>query len=195
LAVGDHEVIYTWTDPAGCVVMSTPVVASLLPATEVNILDVGTLCLDGGGVVLFGSHSGIWSGSVSGEGNHVYFDPAMLGIGTWPVTLTASSAGACPGTATLDVVVSPCLGVAAATDAVALHAWPNPFSGDLFLQADLDGQLAVEIVDATGRLVRSFTQSGNGTQPIDLSGEPNGTYVLRVFAAGSWQHLRIVKVG
>ncbi len=195
LAVGDHAVIYTWTDPAGCAVTNTPIVVSLLPATEVIILEVSTLCLDGGGVLLFGSHSGIWSGSVSGEGNHVLFDPTTLGIGTWPVTLTATGPGACEGSATIDVVVSPCLGVEDTGTSSSLRVMPNPFTGEALLFVPGDAPIAVEVLDASGRLVRTFTSAASGPHQLDLEGAPNGTYMLRVHSGGSIRHMRVVKAG
>lgn len=195
LATGDHAVVYTWTDPAGCVVTNTPLSVSLLPTTEVTILELPTLCLEGGSVLLFGSHNGIWSGSVSGEGNNVLIDPEALGIGTWPVTLTASSAGACPGTTTIDVTISPCLSVEDTGTSALLRVMPNPFTGEALLFVPGDAAIAVDVLDASGRLVRTFTSTGQGPHRLDLEGEPNGTYVLRVHAGGNVQHVRVVKAG
>lgn len=193
LGTGDHVVLYSWTDPAGCTVMNTPLIVTMLPTTEVSILEIPTLCLDGDGVLLFGSHFGTWSGSVSGEGNHVLIDPGTLGIGTWPVTLTAIDAGSCAGSTTFDVVVSPCLSVDGTVTRTSMRVVPNPFSGEALLFVPGDAPIAVEIRDASGRLVRTFNSAGPGPHRLDLGDEPNGAYLLRVHDSGNLRQVRVVK--
>jgi hypothetical protein len=195
LSQGDHAVVYTWTDPAGCTVTNAPLNISVLPTTEVFILEPGPFCLDGGSQLIFGSHHGVWSGSVSGTGDHVLIDPALLGPGTWPITLTASDAGACPGTATIEIMISPCLGTNGPDAPSTLQAMPNPFSDELLLLTDTDGTLRVDILDATGRLVRSSLLTGHGTHRLALDDMPDGTYLLRVEHGGAIRSLRVVKAG
>jgi hypothetical protein len=63
------------------------------------------------------------------------------------------------------------------------------------LSFDLVGRVDIQIIDASGRPVQQHQVAATGAiqLPIDLSGEANGIYVIRIQHGGAIQHLRAVK--
>lgn len=195
LGSGSYPISYTWNGPNGCVLTNTSLVAEVLPPTPVSIEPMGVLCDNGLPVALNGSVDGTWSGAVSGQGTSILVDPAALGVGNWIVSLTGAAEGFCPGTGLATIVVEICTGMeenAGMPDAVLV---PNPFSQNTTLLLNTRGEATVEVLDATGRLINTLrTAQGANALTIDLQGEPNGTYLIRVRTAGGLRTLRAVKV-
>lgn len=195
LTAGSYPVLYTWNGPNGCVLENAALAFEVLPETAVSIGDVGVLCDDGSAFVLTGSHPGIWSGAVSGEGANVLFDPTALGAGNWIVALTAEEDGLCPGTALSTIVVEICTDVEEAIPASQALLMPNPFNGQAILLLNTVGSATVEVIDATGRKVQEFrTGSGSNALTIDLHDNANGTYLIRIGTATSVEVIRAMKV-
>src|SRR5262249_38537027 len=66
-----------------------------------------------------------------------------------------------------------------ATKTVALKAWPIPSDGDFnILASGIDKTATVQIVDATGKLIRQITVTDNVQQKVDRL--PAGVYYLRL---------------
>jgi len=192
LSAGPYDLTYTWSGPNGCKLTSTPTVFEIWNESVVTIGPLATLCTVDPAILISGAPSGSWSGTVTGEGSSVLFDPATIGVGLWPVTLTAALEGECPGTETVLVEVEICSGVGQQAE-IAVGLMPNPFSGTTLLTLAGANSAQVEVFDATGRLVASLPMGGT-TLNLDLGTQPNGTYTLRVSAPGRIQHLRAVKV-
>ncbi|MEZ4806531.1 MAG: T9SS type A sorting domain-containing protein [Flavobacteriales bacterium] len=193
LAEGDHPISYVWSDTNGCTVVSDIAVLQLLPTTVVSIDPVGTLCNTGAAVLLNGSLYGTWSGAVAGEGSSILFDPSLLGVGVWPVELTASEPGSCPGTTTAEIVVEVCTGTEDINMGTTTLA-PNPFTHGTTLFVAGNGTVRIEVIDATGRVVRSLAGAGNERLWLALEDEPAGTYLIRIARGGAVEHLRAIKV-
>jgi len=196
VAVGAYPLVYTYTDPRGCTLVNAPDTIVVGAVTNVSIDPIGSLCLGGGLATLNGSHAGTWSGAVSGEGPSVTIDPDLLGLGTWTIHLEAAAPGECPGMASIDVTVTVCTGIDGPQAMAAPTLAPNPFSGTPMLSFGAQGTVLVEVFDATGRAVlqRSIAEHGHTVLPLDLGGQPNGSYVVRVTAGdGTVWHLRAVK--
>lgn len=178
-APGDYPVIYTWSGADGCTVVNATATLYVLVTTEPVIDALGVLCVEDGPVEVTGAPAGLWGGSVTGSGPSVLLDPATLGPGSWPISLTATAPGQCPGTTTLEVLVEVCTG-AADHGADTPLVWPNPFADQLWLQAGQEGLIGAELRDATGRLVLSLGPAAPGhQQALPVAHTPAGTYFLR----------------
>ncbi|MEZ4788502.1 MAG: T9SS type A sorting domain-containing protein [Flavobacteriales bacterium] len=194
LVPGPYAIVYTYTDPQGCLLTNEELVVTKGAPKDVSIEFVPRLCLTTPAFELNGSAAGTWSGAVNGEGTSVLIDPAALGVGTWPITLSVSPLDECPGEASIELVVDVCTGIAAA-DASQLSAAPQPFIETTTVRF---GELQVErieVFDASGRRVlqRDF-QEGHPLQAVvDLRGQQDGIYLLHVISTEGIARLRLVK--
>jgi hypothetical protein len=192
---GAYAVVYTWVGLDGCVLNAPEQTISVLTTTTVEIEPVGVLCDDLEAVPISGFPGGIWSGAAVGEGEVVMVNPVALGPGQWPLTLTASEPGQCPGSSTVDLVVEVCTGGPELEVALA-EALPNPFNEEIVLRIGSIGLLHLELFDAAGRLVGSYgQQQAGGRLVLDHSGAMPGAYFLRLTPeAGAPEVLRLVKL-
>jgi hypothetical protein len=191
LPAGNYPVTYTWTGPNDCQLVSDVITLAIwndLPVTTEPFVPV---CVTSEEAELVASHSGTWSGSIVGEGQSVIFSPASLGLGEWPVTITAVEEGYCPGTANTVVVVEVCSemeDLAAASTIVA----PNPFRDGFVVRLGGTPITALELLDASGRIIA--TQRPMSTEAgMQLDGLASGTYLLRVHSANGTEVMRMVK--
>lgn len=194
LPAGPYDLVYTWTGPNSCVLVSEPLQFEVWNESAVTIDPVATLCTTDLGVLISGNPAGIWSGTVSGEGATVVFDPAAIGLGIWPVTLTGAQAGECPGDATILVEVEICSGIAEMQH-TALSVSPNPFTDQVVV--DLGGMpvSTIDVLDASGRLVLRQGPIATDRPVLDLSSALPGAYLLRITGTdGSLRTVRLVKV-
>ena len=122
----------------------------------------------------------------------VVYSPSALGVGSWPVTLTATEEGFCPGSANALILVEICSDVEELASSATTIA-PNPFQDRFTLQFGSATAPRIEVLDATGRSVRQL-QPTSDREIVDLSGEENGTYVIRVFHTTGTEIFRVVKV-
>ncbi|HRH38178.1 MAG TPA: T9SS type A sorting domain-containing protein, partial [Flavobacteriales bacterium] len=179
IALGNYPLVYTWAGPNGCTLVN-PVDTIHRWSTTTPIIDpIDSLCNNGLAVFITGSPVGAWSGSVQGDGAAVLFDPTALGAGVWPIQLTAGNAGECPGTATAEIVVDVCMGLAE-VGPEGISVGPNPFTDQLWINVGTESLAAIELVDATGRKVASMSNRTAGSRLVlDLPGSAPGTYILR----------------
>jgi hypothetical protein len=191
---GSHGFSYLYTDPNGCVL--SPATSSIVVRdTLAPVIDeVGPVCLLDAPFAITGTPEGSWGGVLSGTGSSVLFDPMALGLGSWTVTLTAEADGLCPGTASLDVLVEVCSGIAEAT-AQALLLAPNPTAGQCMLTSDGQPVQRLWVTDARGRTVLELTRLAAGTRqhPLDLGPLAPGAYNLHVLQDAALHVLKLVK--
>jgi hypothetical protein len=79
---------------------------------------------------------------------------------------------------------------------ISLTARPNPGDGKFFLSAKgLDGESRLEVMDATGRVVRmaDVRMIGNREWKLDLTSEPDGVYLVRLAHEGGTAFVRLAK--
>ena len=75
-------------------------------------------------------------------------------------------------------------GFAPASDLFSFGGYPNPTTGDFFLEYDLknSSDITIEVVDIVGQIVyrENFSSSaGHQMHSIDISGNANGIYFVR----------------
>lgn len=194
-AAGTYAVTYNWTGIDGCSLDAPEQIITVLPLSDVEIEPAGVLCDDQTEVLIVGNLSGLWTGAAEGEGATVVVNPAALGVGTWPLTLTATSPGQCPGSTTVDLVVEVCTGIEGQQTQQA-EAWPNPFTDELTLRIGNRAVSQVELLDAAGRLVAGYgRQPAGGQLALDQRGALPGAYLIRLWLEGAApQVLRVLKL-
>lgn len=79
-------------------------------------------------------------------------------------------------------------------NAGGINVWPNPGTGrfDVALPAALTGPVQVDVLDATGRLVRAQQVAATALFQVDLADQADGVYLLRVIAGEHTLHQRLV---
>lgn len=78
-------------------------------------------------------------------------------------------------------------------DASAISLYPNPTTGELFING-LPGAVQVEVMDVTGRLVQRERFTSNGaTQRMDLGALQSGQYAI-IFRGDGWVETRQLQV-
>lgn len=188
---GSYPVVYAWTGPNACLLSSDTVMLEVLPDLVVSTAPEVFVCVQSTEAQLEASHPGTWSGSLVGEGQVLEFSPAALGIGEWPVTVTAVMDGFCPGSASTIVIVDICSGVDRPSDRIPVLA-PNPFSTGLEVRLEDDDILQVAVLDGCGRLVHQ-QRPGTSRTWIDLSDVASGYYLIQVTSPRGVTAHRVVK--
>lgn len=208
---------YTWTVPAGASIVSgqgttsitvtagstggtISVVASsscgtssastfMLTVNPLPVVSQSALqnaCANWGSFALTGGSpvGGTYSGTGVASGS---FDPAVSGIGTFPITYSVTQSG-CTNTAIASITVDACAGIEENKEDLVV-IYPNPTHGDLsILGIDLDKFKTIELVDVSGRLVEKWSINATDMN-IDLTKHAQGSYTLRINGNG----LEIVK--
>lgn len=79
-------------------------------------------------------------------------------------------------------------------NAAGINVWPNPGTGrfDVALPAVLNGPVQVDVLDATGRLVRAQQVAATALFQVDLADQADGVYLLKVIAGERILHQRLV---
>lgn len=149
-----------------------------------------TICLDDAALnITGGSPAG---GSYSGTAvNNGVFDPAVAGAGTSAITYTYTDANGCTNTASQNITVSACTGVAEA-DQSGFAIMPNPAASFINLNWT-ENVNTVVIVDIRGREVFTQNVSNRNTLTVDLQQLPAGTYSVRFIGSESTSQRTFVK--
>lgn len=182
--------LVTGTSAAGCI--SVPVTATVL----VNALPTvtaassnATLCagesatLTAGGAITYS-----WSSSQT--------TPEVVVSSSLPLsqtyTVTGTDANGCVNMATLTQVFDVCTGLSpASNDGPAVSLFPNPSSGAMTAQFNVEGRKEITIIDGTGRTVLTLA-TDNPFQVIDLSSYAKGMYVAHLRSGALIKTFRIV---
>lgn len=195
VAPGRYPLEYTYTAPNACVLHNAADTLEVFPQALVLIDPIDTLCENGEAVVLTGSPSGVWSGSVNGNGSSVVFDPTALGLGQWPVVLSATDANGCSGESSVLVLVDICSGITDTQAVQALELAPNPFVNSTVLSFDAVGSVEIRVMDMAGRPIQEHRIMANGPTRwvLDLGDEASGMHVIRVQYGDELHYLRALK--
>ncbi len=194
--VGEHELVYVYTDPNGCMLVNPPLTVSVHEQQTIPVIaPVELLCITDEPVEITGTPAGVWSGAVEGIGTSVMFDPGTIGAGTWQVSLTAEEEGSCAGTTTIDVVVDVCTSIGDKHRSEAIVISPNPTNGFALMDLRIEGPVKWMLFDAVGRMVPGSVDvlTGPAVRSLDLSGLANGMYHLRAFAGDRVHHVELIK--
>ncbi|MEN9999793.1 MAG: hypothetical protein RI922_2783 [Bacteroidota bacterium] len=203
---------YTWTVPAGTTIVSgqgttsitvtagtiggtISVVASSSCGTSsastftliVNPLPVvsqsafSNACANWSSFALSGGSPA--GGTYTGTGvSSSSFDPAVSGVGTFPITYSVTQSG-CTNTATASITVDACAGIEETNENLVV-IYPNPSHGDLtILGIDLDKFKTIELIDASGRLVETWIVNSSEMN-LNIRKYAQGSYAIRIQGKG-----------
>jgi hypothetical protein len=101
-------------------------------------------------------------------------------------TITGTQTNGCKTTSTVELVVSPCVGIEAyKQNNLNAMVYPNPASNELNVQihGNSSADFSLDIYDAVGRLVKSQTlqlTSSGEVKTIDISTFDNGIYFIKI---------------
>jgi hypothetical protein len=163
----------------GCISTKT-VNVSVNPIPVVSYtVSRNTVCTNATGgpsVALIGDPvGGVYSGpNVSGA----KFSPASVGTFTTVYTYTDVST-ACTNSANAVIVVQNCTGINQNTGLSAFLIYPNPVNNGSFWISQLSGRNHIEVYSCIGLLILKKESESDETR-IDLSGQPAGTYFVKV---------------
>lgn len=185
LTAGGYTV--TVTDATGCSA-SQSMVLTQPTALSAN---VGWYCYPGGGA------GDAWSNTLTGTPPYTYLwspggstNYSIIGVSPGFYTVTVTDANGC----TASGVTAPCElppphgpshhendSISASQQlSTDISLYPNPTNGQ-FTITGLEGNMLVDVYDYTGRLV-SEALSNNETMNFNMSGQPNGIYLIRIIS-------------
>jgi hypothetical protein len=117
-------------------------------------------------------------GAYSGNGvNGNIFSASTLGAGNYSVQYTYTDANNCTNSASVDLVIDACTGIAGNRNSNEWSIYPNPFNDQLVIDIS-GGNAGYSLSDASGRLVMSGTVSSG--ESVNVSSLPKGLYILKV---------------
>jgi hypothetical protein len=159
------------------------------PSASISGLDP-VYCINSPAVTVFLTPSG---GTLTGNGiAGTVFDPAVAGIGTWPVVYSVPGTNGCTGRDTAWVVVSSCTGIEI-TENSNIHIYPNPTTGTLNIEMAKEGQYELSIMNALGKKVFGMS-SGNRYQQMDIGRYHSGVYMVSVVQGQSVHCMKLIIV-
>jgi PKD repeat protein len=111
--------------------------------------------------------------------------------GVYTISLVASNAFGSSAPATQTVNVSTCIGVHELASNASMNAYPNPFTNE-FSISGLESNSEIKVYNALGSLILSKTTNVD-TEKVNLSLQPQGIYIVRVFSKGKQSTLKMIK--
>jgi len=191
-SAGTQTITYSATDANGCTnTASTTITVNPLPTVALS-LPVSTMCVYNASVTLTGGSpaGGTFSGTGVSGGS---FNPATAGAGTHTVTYAFTDANGCDNTATDNIIVSACLGLDEAAEAI-FRVYPNPSAGVFTVSTSgNEGLQHVVITDLQGKVVQNIAAIAGSELLVDLTHAENGIYFLRGEVNGQTVSVRLVK--
>ncbi len=160
-------------DSNGCLSSDTiNVTINALPIVSLTILD-STLCYYESSEILTGLPSGGTFSGTSVSGNQ--FDPSV-GIGLYDIIYLYTDGNGCASSDTMTIEVSTCVGINENLSNM-FGVYPNPSNGVVILTIPLEGA-TIELSDYLGNIIEQERTVQVGDTSLDLSGYPNGVYLI-----------------
>jgi trimeric autotransporter adhesin len=179
------------TDTNGCVDSVTAILSDpAAPLVTMGTLQA-TICADDASLTLTGTPAG---GTFSGPGvTGNTFDPSTLN-GTVTLTYTYTDTNTlCQNSASQNIFVDPCSGVAETGSITNANVYPNPNTGmfTLSLGYTPGDAVTVEIFNSLGQVVNAFTITSDNRN-TDISMYESGIYNVRISDGSSVKVLRVI---
>jgi hypothetical protein len=162
-----------------------PVVTAAVPQASV--------CIDDASFIVTGGSpaGGNWSGP--GVGANL-LSPLSAGLGTHTLVYTYTDSNQCTNSASDQLTVSACVGIAENSNTGGVNIFPNPASTSINIRWNDDYRVnRIEITDLTGRIVLAAPATNGNTLQIDLNTLPQGIYNLQVITDDGFSTHRVVK--
>jgi hypothetical protein len=178
----------TVTDTNGCVGSMTACVF-VNPAPVVALTGPSSVCVTDGSYTLTASPSG---GTFSGPGvTGNSFSPSAAGNGTHQIVYTFTDANGCDGADTINIDVTPCVGINENGALSGVEVYPNPFNEMIVINIT-EGTSQIRIMNALGAVI--YDQKMNsGRNEISTSEFASGVYFVEVMNANGTATVKLVK--
>lgn len=175
----------TGTDANGCT-NTDNITVTVNPLPTVTMTTVTPVCVYNDPFDLqVGSPAG---GTYSGTGvSGGQFDPSAAGVGTHTITYSYTDGNSCTNTATADFVVDACSSLDE-LDELFVNVYPNPTNGTVQILTNLSGDINIQVVDLTGKVLINTTD-----KTLDLSGLATGKYIVQISNTVSIIRTSVVK--
>ena len=178
LAPYTYDAFYTYTDPGtGCSNSIFRLIkVDTIPDVQLTGLN-NFYCVYHAPLIMSGFPVG---GYFSGPGVlNNQFDPALAGLGLWPIVYEYSDANQCHSSDTVWVEVDGCSGVADdKNDQISIY--PNPTSGKILINSESSEPIEFTLYSSTGsQLLKSFFVE-QSPFTLDISSYSNGIYLLKI---------------
>jgi len=148
---------------------------------EVTLEPFNWVCLDWPAFELTGGMPA--GGEYSGTGvENGWFDPNNAGAGTHTITYTYTDPEECENFATETIFVDPCTGINNLTNLSGLIIYPNPTTGNIFIDFNQNtGPIEVIVVNTLNDVVYSYSSETLSKKKlnIDLSNLAKGVYFIK----------------
>ncbi|MDG1333594.1 MAG: glycine-rich protein [Crocinitomicaceae bacterium] len=192
--VGTTTVWYIATDAAGnqdsC---SFDVTVNPLPAVIIDAFGQDTVCNYNNPIPLpVGTPA---SGTYTGPGiSGSNFDPSTSGDGLISISYTVTDSLGCTNSDTTSIFVDACVGMNEFNPLSNVSVFPNPSNGLVTIShEDINGSFDYTVTSIDGKVVRQTMNSVDENVTIDLSQEPNGTYLILIESGRFQRTLKLVK--
>jgi hypothetical protein len=168
---------------------ATGLTVSMNPLPSVSYVETQTsACINWPAFALAAGtpNGGTYSGTgVSGG----MFDPSVSGAGTFDVIYSYTDVNGCTSSDTSTITVGLCTGVEQQNE-IQFSIFPNPGSGSFIITASVTPELIV-VTDVLGKEIRSMLPGSNVVK-LDLAGEENGIYFVKIVSAGKQSVRKLV---
>ncbi|MES2680540.1 MAG: T9SS type A sorting domain-containing protein [Bacteroidota bacterium] len=135
-----------------------------------------------------------WSANTTNTTNasNISVTPTNTGTIVYSVTGTDGPSGCKTNAATISQTVSTCTGInARATELSEIRIFPNPAVNGKSNITGLNGENTIMIYNVLGQVVANM-KTADEKAIIDLSGQPSGTYLVKILDSGNGT--RVVKI-
>jgi len=176
------------TDVNGCS-NSSSITVFVYESSTVSLAPfTAPLCLQGSFITLTGGTpiGGIYSGTGVSSGN---FNPALAGVGTFPITYTIVGLNGCSNSSVSNITVQDCTGINDNSTSQEVFVYPNPTNGSfsIVINSLIYTELFIKIVDVQGKEIFSSVEKdvrGSYTKQINLEDISKGMYYI-ILSSGS----------
>jgi len=168
--------------------ISTVLTVNSLPVITITAFSPDTICATDPAVNLPSVTPAM--GTFTGAGvSGTTFDPSISGVGNFFVTYSFTDANNCSNIDSTSITVEVCVGINENDALSNINIFPNPVS-DIFTQ-----ELNVELVDVTGKTIRTINVSENSKNvKVDVSNLNKGIYFLVITSNGENTVRKIFKI-
>jgi subtilisin-like proprotein convertase family protein len=182
---------YTVTQTVGgCTSPVGTAVANPLTVPSVTFPPLADVCINAPAFTLTGATptGGVYSGTgVSAN----QFDPSIAGYGVFTIVYTYTDANGCSDSNQQPITVG-CAGDEE-IDQATYSLYPNPSSGQLFIEVIGMELEDMNVYDAAGKLVYDLLPvSENGIYVVDLSDLSQGVYSIEILSTGKTYRERVI---
>lgn len=188
-STAQFKVVGTFTN--GCSASNT-LSFTLLPRPNITVASSKTIDCIGTTLVLTASGASTYTWSNNGGNSATASFSAGTTAGNITFTVSGTSAAGCTSSYEYIAFVSSCAGIGESNDEAAVHAYPNPFGGELRISGNPG--MRVELYNLLGQQLLSQTLSESSFN-LSTAELYSGVYILKAYDAEGREvkSLRLIK--